>query len=553
MIQHRMTRLAALIGLLPLLPHLAVAAGPMDSSPAATPLGAGLGGNQVRPASAVESLSLQGFIELIARSDEQVLIQKLEEDIADEGVKGAGAIFEPSFFAEAEHSSSYVLNTASEQLQRAGQAYYKNKDNIYKFGVDKKLVYGTDVELFYNPSRLTNSLQANAGVLKPEYRTSMGVKITQPLLRNAGEEATTSNIKVAERDKLIAKETLRQILSQRAIDGLVAYFNVQRAKERVRLRTQSVDWASRLVAELKRQEKAGLKSSTEVLDAEANLALRSAQLAQGQQDLEEQLNNFQVFVSARARESGSTLGPRRYEPSDPLVLLARPPAAEAAKGNAGPPDQLVQDGDVKIPLELQEKFARRPEIRVNDLRMERENLRVRYAQNQMLPELNLTVRYGIDDLRQGNFQNLPAYFTNGTSYPYNSWMVNLQFRYYLEGDEKHKSEHATAMLKGKQVLVARTALQQRIAYELESSHKVLERSMQQVRRQQDIVTSQKTLLDIDTGLMKQGRKSSIDLMKRQLELLTAEESLGDAMVIANRASFITSQADGTLLKRLALE
>lgn len=546
MIQTKLTRLAVLIGMLP---FAAMSAGQMDTSPAAT----SLGGNPNRSAPAVESLSLQAFIELIVRSDEQVLIQRLEEDIADEGVKGAGAIFEPSFFAEAEHNSSFVLNTGSEYLQRAKQAYYKNKDNIYKFGIDKKLVYGTDLELFYNPSRLSNSLQADAGVNGPEYRTSLGVKITQPLLRNAGEEATTSNIKVAERDKLIARETLRQVLSQRAIDGLVAYFNVQRAKERVRLRSQSVDWASRLVAELKRQEKAGLKSSTEVLDAEASLALRSAQLAQGQQDLEEQLNNFQVFVSARARDSGSTIGPRRYDPSDNLVLLAKAPAAAEIKSQAGPPDELVQDGDVKIPASLQERFARRPEIRVNDYRMERENLRVRYAQNQMLPELNLTMRYGIDDLRQGGFKNMPVYFTDNNSYPYNSWMVSLQFRYYLEGDEKHKAEYATALLKGKQVLVARTALQQRIAYELESSTKVLERSMQQVQRQQDIVASQRTLLDIDTGLVKQGRKSSVDLMKRQLELLTSEEALGDAIVIANRASFITSQADGTLLKRLALE
>ncbi len=495
----------------------------------------------------VESLSLKDFVDLIRRSDEQVLVQKLETDIAAQGVKGASAIFEPSFFIDASHEGQYVQNTSSEALQRSGQAVYRAKDNNYKSGLDFKLPWGTDGEVFYNYSRLTNSLQIFSGITEPEYKSSLGFKLTQPLLRNAGKEVTTTNIRVAEQDTLAARETERQVLAQRVMDGMVTYFNLQRARERVRFRTQALGLAETILLDLRKQEKAGLKSAGDTLDAESAASLRRSQLAQGQQDLEEQQNLFQAFISARERAKGVRLAVRRYEAADPLVLLAQP-ADMPVIAPAGEEPLIGEEGDVRIPAVFRESLARRPEIRVNDIRLEREAVRMRYAQNQKLPEVNLSVRYGVEDLKSGQYRNPDDYFGK-----YNNWSVGVQFRYYLFGDEKRSSEYEAANIRRRQVELAQAALQQRIVNELESSSGVLEQGRQTVRRQQEIVNSQRQLLDIESNLVKEGKKSALDLMRKRLELLTAEESLADTIVIANRASFLVSQAHGLLLKRVGLE
>ncbi|MDD5298723.1 MAG: TolC family protein [Rhodocyclaceae bacterium] len=547
-------QLAGLATVLGICPVLAQAAGVTPVMPA--PKGAAAMAAPGAPSARIESLSLKEFVDLISRSDEQVLVQRLEADIAEQGVKGAKAIFEPSFFVEASHDSQFVQNTSSEALQRSGQSLYRAKDNNYKTGLDFKLPWGTDAEIFYNPSRLTNSLQIFSGVTEPEYKASLGFKLTQPLLRNAGREATTTNIRVAEQDTLAARETVRQVLAQRVMDGMVVYFNLQRARERVRLRSQALDLAEKILLDLRKQEKAGLKSAGDTLDAESAASLRRSQLAQGQQDLEEQQNLFQAFISARERAKGARLAVRRYETADPLVLLAQPvetpllpqPTQEKSGGN----ELVGEDGAVYIPATLRDSLARRPEIRVNDIRLEREAVRMNYAQNQKLPEVNLTVRYGIEDINQGQFRNPGDYF-GSQNFPYNSWSVGVQVRYYLFGDEKRSSEYEAAHIRRRQVELAQAALQQRIVNELESSAGVLEQGRQTVRRQQEIVTSQRMLLEIESNLVKEGKKSSIDLMRKQLELLTAEESLADSIVIANRASFLVSQAHGLLLKRVGLE
>jgi outer membrane protein TolC len=101
--------------------------------------------------------------------------------------------------------------------------------------------------------------------------------------------------------------------------------------------------------------------------------------------------------------------------------------------------------------------------------------------------------------------------------------------------------------------LAQVALEQRVANEVMSALVVLDRSVAQVKRQQLIVDRQRESLKLESALVDSGRKSALDLMKRQLDVLMAEESLADSTVVANRASFIVSQSQGILLSRMGVE
>lgn len=493
-----------------------------------------------------ESLTLKDFVQLISRSDEMVIVQRLEEDVAQEGIHGAKAIFEPSFFVTAEKEGTKVQNTASEILQRAGRAEYDSETLMGKTGIGMKVATGAETELSYNLSRIENSLQKDVvGLSPPEYRSYVGVKVMQPLLRGAGVEATTTPIKVAEHEKKVAAETVRQVLTQRVMEGVVVYLNVQRAQERVRLRGKALAIAEQLLPEIRAQQKIGLKTAGEVLDAESSAALRRAQLAQAQQDYEEQLNTFQGLVTARERAQGSALAARLYKASDPLALLAGPLPEKAESPAAG-------EGEQALPSFITDSLERRPEYRVNKIRQEREETRVRYAKNQRLPELNVTARYGFEDLTDETNREYFDFLGHDPG-PYYSWDVQLQFKYYLFGDEKRSSDLRAAELRQKQVSLAQSALQQRIANEVESSAAVLDKGLQNVQRQQEVVRAQHEIIKVEENLVKEGRNSVVDLLKKQLDALVAEEALVDSIIVANRASFVNSQAQGMLLARMGLE
>jgi outer membrane protein TolC len=129
----------------------------------------------------------------------------------------------------------------------------------------------------------------------------------------------------------------------------------------------------------------------------------------------------------------------------------------------------------------------------------------------------------------------------------------LLFKMGIFGDEKRKSEYAAAQLRRQQLELAQVALEQRVANEVMSALVVLDRSVAQVKRQQLIVDRQRESLKLESALVDSGRKSALDLMKRQLDVLMAEESLADSTVVANRASFIVSQSQGILLSRMGVE
>ncbi len=497
---------------------------------------------QSRPSSANrvdEPLSLQEFLGQIVKSDELVRVQQLEVGIADESLRGANAIFEPYGTMSVERQGQFTKNTAVEQAQRSSSAEYRSSENIRKYGLGMKVPTGADVEVSYNIDEIRNSVQqTSATSTTPEFKGYMGFKITQPLLKNGGVDATMSSINAAETDKATAVEMSRQVKTQRVMEGITAYLMVQRAQERVRLRTKSQEVAERLLVTVREQEKLGLRSSSEVLDAEATASLRRSQLSQAQQELEEQSAQLQILLAARDRADGIPAKARRYSTADRLELITLPV------------ERIPEDGEDAMQDAIRDSLSRRPETQVAKHRIQREDIRIDYAENQALPELNLTVRRGFETLDD---RGRSAYDIAGDHGFYNSWYMGLEAKFYLQGDIKRDSEVRAARMKREQAKLAQQAAEQKIANEVESSQIIMDRSLAQVKRQQEIVDAQHRLLTIETQMEGEGKRSAVDLMRKQLESLMAEEALADSITVANRASYNLLQARGVVLAQVGME
>lgn len=536
-----MTRLRPVSRAIAALAGCAALAGP-GAWPAALAQGAG-SGPAVADAPADQRLSVLSFARLVVRSDELVRAQALEQAIAGQSVRGAQAIYEPFLTTSLTREGKLLPTTAEESFSRGGGASqtgqalpYESYVNQLKLGMGLKSSSGADWELSYNMDTIINSLQAKAGTTSPEYRGSLGFAVTQPLMRNFGTEVTEAGIRIAEREEAIARETVRQVTAQRLSEGLQTYLFVQRAQDRVRWRQQALRAASQLEREMARQQQAGLKSLNELTEARANLALRQAQLAQAQQELEEQVNALQVFLSAQPLPAGAAAGTpsaSRWLPADELQL---------------PPPQYA---DSLAMTDAQTAFAQRPETRVNRLRIEREDLRRALAKNQAEPELTLRVRYGKESLMD---QPQPIHeYLDRRGPRYNNWGVGLTYRVGLLGDAKKDSEYQAAVLRKSQAELSLGAAQQRITNELLGVKAVLERALQQARRQGDIVKAQNDLLAAERRMMAEGQKSLLDVLRREVEVAVAHEALSDATAQVNRSSYIASQANGGLLSRFGLE
>ncbi|MFM8547319.1 MAG: hypothetical protein ACKODB_06890, partial [Betaproteobacteria bacterium] len=131
--------------------------------------------------------------------------------------------------------------------------------------------------------------------------------------------------------------------------------------------------------------------------------------------------------------------------------------------------------------------------------------------------------------------------------------IGVSLRIGLGGDAKKDSEYQTTVLRKTQAELSLGAAQQRIANELMGVKAVLERALQQARRQSDVVKAQQDLLAVERKMMSEGQKSLLDILRREIDLCLSSEALADAVTQVNRTSYIASQANGGLLARLGLE
>lgn len=487
-------------------------------------------------APAAHRLSLRAFAALVSESDETVRVQRLEQAVGNESIRSAKALFEPFVFTSLEREGMHVLNSAADAKQRGVNPgdVYDALETRFKSGVMVKAANGADMELSYTASQVSNSLQPLANAPSPENKGYLGLKLTMPLMRGAGVAVNQLGTDIAQADRKVIGESVRQQLAQRVMDGVYQYLLVQRAEERTRLRTRLHTVAAELEKEITSQHAAGLRSATELTEARASLALRRVQLAQAQQELEEQTNALQIFISARERLDNAPLRHTLVMP-EPLENLDWQEAVPVPSTS---------------PEALQQVMSRRPETRITALRVDREARRVEAAFDQARPEFNFTVRYGKEDLSSG--YRAPSQYL-GSSVPYNSWSVGLTYKVGLYGDEKRDSEYQTALIRRRQAELAVGAIQQRVVNEVRSSQAVLERSRQQLGRQREIVQAQRELLGIEKNLTREGRKSAIDVMRKQQEVLTAEEALADAEAQTARSAYLAAQVDGRLLSLLGLE
>ena len=477
-------------------------------------------------------ISLLGFARMLAETDEAILAQRLEVAIAQQSALATAGAFEPEFYTSLTRSGEYSQTNASDYLSRGSSkdgddpTAFEQYTSEARMGLELRDRQGISLDLYYEMSKVKNSLQEPAQLPSPEHSASVGLSLEVPLLRGGGRMVNTSNEVVTGIDERIAVETTRQIKAQRAYEGLTTYLMVQRAQARVRWRQKIASLAKELEREMAAQVEQGLRSQSDLIEAQSERAVRASDLALARQELSERLGAFQIYFTG-----GVSAPDGQYRPADPLRTV---PSRYLSRGNFGTVSQA---------------FSRRPEARINGLRVEREEVLRLVAANQALPEANLVGDFRKTRLSE-HYIPFRDVFTAGN--PYETWRIGFEFRRGLRGDLRGKADLEAAKLREKQAELAMNAFRNRIASELNGIGSILVRAQERLSQQNRIVQAQKDLLRAEETSLQNGASSQVNVIVRQIELAQAQELRVEALVQLNLASYLASQVDGTLLERLGV-
>jgi outer membrane protein len=340
-------------------------------------------------AGVVWRLDLAEALELAVHGNLGIAIERQSVRIARLGTDIAGGAFEPVLTLSADHGRA---ETPPITLQQggAGQIVTTTSDD-WALSLSQRLQTGMRLELDYINGR--SSSTAGTAVEPLNYRSTLSLTVTQPLLRGFSPDLVVPRIDVLRAE--IASERERAQLVVAAVDVVErtedAYWDVVQALYRYDLQQRSRRRAEDQLALSRRQIDAGVLSPSDLIAAESTLAQRKLELLSAEQDIERTSDQLRRILHL-PRDQWA----RPILPTEPPRFVAETSRAE---------DMLAV------------AIKHRPELAQLDLDLRAEALAVRKADNDKLPQIDLGITGSVvgqdagypDTLDQLGRANAPGY------------------------------------------------------------------------------------------------------------------------------------------------
>src|SRR6266496_2204128 len=479
---------------------------------------------------AAAELTLDVFLKRVLERNESLQAKMLEVEVNRRKALGEYGPFEPEVFGSVSREANRRQNTAEQQSSLSGAADFSERNNIYQGGLETLVPTGAKVRLGYTLRDLRNSLQGTTPVFgtprggtNGEFQTFFGFSLTQPLLKNAWYPANLAGIRLAALASDVAFQEYRRQLMVVVSTAEASYWNLYMAQEQVRFFQDSVATAQKILNDNRERLQAGKSSELEVLQAEAALALRRSKLSDAEQKLYEASNRA---ISLYAE---TVIGTNRL-----VRAVDRP-----------------QIGGTNVVFFDAWKNAceSNPDYLTQRKKALQESVRLAYAKNQRLPELDLKGSYGLnglgetpasswDDVGQGGFP---------------SWSVGLEMRFPLAGGIKGRNELAAARLREKEALVSLQEIQSQIVNALDTALHKINSTRDSVHSYENVVSFNTNLLETALARLEVGKVESRKVLDIEADLFEARNSVVDALVQYQRALLEFDLVQGIILKKRDLE
>jgi outer membrane protein TolC len=320
----------------------------------------------VRELSGVVSLSLTEAINLGLERNLDLQVVRFDPYIAAESIGVAWGAYNPVFANEFGYGSA-TTPVAS---------VFITQDTVQTNQLDGKtglkgLIpwWGASYEIGYTGERAYSSNSTTT--LSPQLDANVFGSVSIPLLKNLVWNQAWTQLKTSEVVFQGTKEEFRRQVMDIVSRIENAYWSVIATREQLRVAQKSVETARALLDQTTTQYEVGVVSKVEVTEAEAGVAQR----------------DFNLIVASNAyRAAEDTLSDLVFGES------LRPASTYRLETTDEPTSFTAFDVD---PEEATKKaFSNRPELAAVKLEISRQEMLLKFARNQTLPQLDAVLGYG---------------------------------------------------------------------------------------------------------------------------------------------------------------
>lgn len=471
-------------------------------------------------------LRLEEFLRMVVARNETVQAQLLGTEAARHKALAEHGVFEPEWVSSAAREANKRRNTVEQQRNLGGIPILDERNNRFDSAIEQLLPTGAKLHLGYTLNNFNNNLTTGAlpgATRTDEWQGFAGATLTQPLLKNGWGAASMAALRIAAIESASSFQEYRRQLMVTLSQAEAAYWAVYFAQEQARFLDESVSVAESILSDSREKLKAGKGSELEVLEAEAGVALRRTKRNEAQQRYTEALGQLLVFIGQSPRD-----GIDGYTAIDDPGSVV-PGADYAASVNSA--------------------IERNPDYLMQRSKLDEALVRLGYAKNQRLPELNLKASAGLNGLGSSPGDAWDEISTG--DFP--SWSIGAELRIPLGGGIRSRHELESMRATVAQTQFQLQGMETQIANALNTSLRKLRNTRATIDDYSTMVRFNERLLKTERERLLVGKVEGHRVLEVEAGLFEVKQGMADARVQLRRAVIELYLAEGSTLQRRGME
>jgi outer membrane protein TolC len=467
---------------------------------------------------APREMALQDCIQEALQHNLDVQIERYNPQISLYNLRAAYGGYDPLLSISGQHNYNVSPGGLAQNLTNTIPSSTSD-ENSFKSDIGGVLPSGLKYDFSGNISEQYGSYGVPSPTPFDSSGGSIGVSLTQPLLRNFWIDNTRLTIHVAKNRLKYSEQGLRQqvITSVTAVEN--AYYELIYAQDNVKVQQEALKLAQTQLDQDNQRVQIGTLAILSVQQDESQVAQGNANLIAAQFTLADDQNTLKNLLTDEYS---------RWHDMD-----IQPTATLEA------PLQL---------FDLQDSWSKgmteRPDLLQTRLNVEQQGIQLKFYRNQLFPELDLIGTYGYNGAGR-EFSDTFGQFNEGNA-PFYSYGAQLSVPLSNIGPRnQYKANKATLQ----QIVLQLKQLEQSIMVEIDNAVKQAQSNYQSVEATKQARIYAEAALDAEEKTYTVGKATTFEVLQYQNNLTAARSQEIRALANYNEALANLSQQEGSTLER----
>ena len=318
------------------------------------------------------NLSLQECILIALDENLDIQITEYEPLKAEDGIYASKGEFDPIL------QGSAFYNRANQSQNQQVVAFgginsVESYSTVTNGTVAGKLHLGTQYSLSWDMEKSESTFSD----FVEEFGGTLTMQLTQPVLRGFGNKYNKVRINTAKNAKVATEAQLRLTVLTTVADTIKAYWDLVGAMENLKVRSEALDNAERLLKVNETRREIGTAADIEVLQAKAGVATRQSDYITARQNISDASNLLKNLLNLRDGERFSKAL---------IIPIDRPNPREPEEFEATAYEE-------RVVASMDEALAKRPEVTIRQMEIDNAALEEYRTRKEMMPQLDLIYQY----------------------------------------------------------------------------------------------------------------------------------------------------------------